>query len=284
MKTNTSILGLLFSILISFLNASAQETISAEELSKIYKNDDVSILFAGSEEDYRIHIPNAVFIPHQILSNQEPVKNKIKSPGEVTKILGKNGISAHKTLVVYDEGSGKSASRMYWILKYMGASNVRILDGGLKAWKAAENHITLTPPQKKELDFIAKADASQFATKEEVTSAISNSSYVIVDARTPEEFAGTNETELRKGHIPSAVNLNYENLRDENGMIKTEAELKSMFESEGVTPDKTIISYCASGVRACSIYLALKQLGYPQVKVYDGSFLEWEKDLSNKVE
>lgn len=283
MKFNSSIFGVLFFILFSFLNSSAQETISAEELADIYKNDDVSIIFTGSDEDYRLHIPNAVFIPHNILSNQEPVKNKIKNAEEVAKILGQKGISADKKIIVYDEGSGKSASRMYWILKYMGAPNVQVLDGNLKAWKAGENHITVTPPKKKEVEFTANADASQFADMDEVHRAAENSSYVIVDARTPAEFAGTNETDLRKGHIPSAVNINYENMRNENGMMKPKAELKSMFEAKGVTPDKTIISYCASGVRACSVYLALKEMGYPHVKVYDGSFLEWEQNADNPV-
>ena len=88
----------------------------------------------------------------------------------------------------------------------------------------------------------------------------------------------------RKGHIPGAVNINYETLLDAKGVYKSKDELKTIFESKGVTPEKTAILYCETGVRASTLFLALKELGYPNVKVYDGAYIEWQAASSNPVE
>lgn len=263
---------------------SAQDIISATELAKISKSKDVVIICATSEKGYKVHITGSVNVPHASLCTNEPVRNLIKSPAEMAKVLGAKGISTDKTIVVYDEGSGKYAGRMYWALKYLGAPNVKMLNGNLKAWKAKRKPITGSPTKVKAATFAVKTDAAQLAKMADVKKAIGNSSYVIVDARTPEEYAGTAETELRKGHIPGAVNVNYETIMDGKGLLKSNDVLKALFESKGITSDKTAIVYCESSVRAGVIYLALTGLGYPNVKVYDGAYLEWQTTASNKVE
>ncbi len=262
----------------------AQDVISVAELTKISKNADVIIVFAGAEEDYKVHITGAVSVPHTSLCNDTPVRGLIKPTAEMTKILGAAGISPDKTIVVYDEGSGKYAGRMYWILKYLGAPNVKMLDGNLTAWKAGRKPVTGAPTKVTAATFSAKPQAASLAKIDEVKSSVGNSSIVLIDARTADEYAGKAETELRKGHIPGAVNINYETLLDSKVMLKTNAELKTLFESKGVSPDKTVIAYCETSVRAGIVYLALKGLGYSKVKVYDGAYIEWQATASNKVE
>ena len=282
MKLNKLIfLGLLLLVVSAI---SAQDVISANELAKISKSKDVVVVWAGAKDGYKVHITGSVNVPHSSLCNDEPVKTMLKPSTEMAKILGDKGISADKTIVVYDEGSGKYSGRMYWILKYLGAPNVKMLNGNLKAWKAGRKPITGSPTKATAGTFTAKADAGQLAKIDEVKKAAGNASYVIVDARTPEEFAGTAETKLRKGHIPGAINVNHETILDKKGLLKSNDALKSLFESKGVTSDKTVIAYCESSVRAGVIYLALKGLGYPNVKVYDGAYLEWQATSSNKVE
>ncbi len=271
-------------ILLVVSSVSAQDLISVAELTKISKNSDVVIVFAGADEDYKVHITGAVNVPHTTLYNNEPVKNLIKPAAEMSKILGDKGVSPEKTIVVYDEGSGKYAGRMYWMLKYLGAPNVKMLDGNLAAWKAGRKPITGTVTSVTTAKFTPKPDASQLAKMDEVKTAIGNASYVLIDVRTPEEFAGTAATELRKGHIPGAVNVNHETVLDSKGMLKPNADLKTLFESKGITPNKTAIVYCETSVRAGVVYLALKGLGYSKVKVYDGAYLEWQATSSNKVE
>ncbi len=272
--------------LLLFLSVtiSAQDIISVTDLAKISKNDDVVVVWAGAAAGYKVHITGAVNVAHSSLCNNEPVKNLIKPASEMAQILGKGGISADKTIVVYDEGSGKYAGRMYWMLKYLGAPNVKILDGNLKAWKAKRKPITGAVTNAVATTFAGKANASLLAKIDEVKKATASSSYVLVDARSPEEYAGTAETELRKGHIPGAVNLEFSNVLNSKGLLKPAAELKALFESKGITPDKTAIVYCETSVRAGILFFALKGLDYPNVKVYDGAYLEWQATSSNKVE
>ena len=263
---------------------SAQDVISATELAKISKNKDVVVVWAGAASGYKVHITGSVSVPHSSICKDEPVRTVIKSPAEMAKALGAKGVSTDKTIVVYDEGSAKYSGRMYWMLKYLGAPNVKVLNGNMKAWKAKRKPITGSPTKATAATFTPKVDASQLAKMDEVKKAVGNSAYVLVDARSPEEFGGTAEADFRKGHIPGAVNVNYETVMDGKGLLKSNEDLKSLFESKGITKDKTAIVYCETSVRAGIVYLALKGLGYPKVKVYDGAYLEWQATSSNKVE
>ncbi|MBT3384126.1 MAG: sulfurtransferase [Prolixibacteraceae bacterium] len=263
---------------------SAQDVISANELAKISKNKDVVIVWAGSVAGYKVHITGSVSVPHSTLYNNEPVKSVIKPAAEMAALLGAKGISTDKTIVVYDEGSGRYSGRVYWILKYLGAENVKMLNGNLTAWKASRKPITGSPTKSSAVTFTPKIDASVLASMEDVKNAVGNSSSVLIDARAPEEFAGTAAAEYRKGHIPGAINIEYKNVMDSKGLLKTNDQLKSLFESKGVTSDKTVIIYCETSVRAGVVHLALKGLGYPNVKVYDSAYLEWQATSSNKVE
>uniref|UniRef100_UPI0032169ACA sulfurtransferase n=1 Tax=uncultured Draconibacterium sp. TaxID=1573823 RepID=UPI0032169ACA len=264
----------------------AQDLISVTELAKISKNEDVVVVCATSADNYKIHITGSVNVPHSSLYKGTPAEAYINTPAEMAKLLGEKGVTTDKTIVVYDEGSAKYAGRIYWILKYLGAPNVKMLDGNLKAWKAKRKPITGAPAKVAATTFTAKPDASLLAKMDEVKKAVGNSSYVLVDARKPDEFAGTAESKTltRKGHIPGAVNVNHETVLDSKGLLKSNEELTSLFESKGITKDKTAIVYCETSVRAGVVYLALKGLGYPNVKVYDGAYLEWQSTASNKVE
>lgn len=277
------LLGIVF-FLTSLISAQAQDLISVNELAKISKNSDVVVVWAGDEDGYKVHITGAVSIPHTSLCNNDPIRNLIKPTAEMAKILGEKGVSTDKTIVVYDEGSGKYANRMYWMLKYLGAPNVKVLDGNFKAWKAGRKPVTGSPSKVAATTFNAKPNAALLANMEEVKKAIGNPAYAVIDARTAEEFAGTAETEIRKGHIPGASNINYETLLDSKGMLKSKEELQSIFKDKGITSDKTAIVYCETSVRACVLYTALKTLEYPKVKVYDGAYLEWQATASNTVE
>jgi thiosulfate/3-mercaptopyruvate sulfurtransferase len=273
----------LFVIFLSY-TAKAQDVISVSDLAGLSKNPDVIIVWAGDEDGYKVHITGSVSVPHMSLCTDTPIKNDIKSASEMAKILGSKGISADKTIVVYDEGSTKYAGRMYWILKYLGAPKVKMLNGNLTAWKSSRKPITGSPSSVAAATFTPKTDVSIISKIDEVKKAIGNDSYVLVDARKPDEFDGSAKTELRKGHIPGAVNVNHETLLDAKGLLKSNTELKTLFESKGITQNKTVILYCETGVRAGVLFLALKGLGYPNVKVYEGAYTEWQATSSNKVE
>jgi thiosulfate/3-mercaptopyruvate sulfurtransferase len=166
----------------------------------------------------------------------------------------------------------------------MGAENVKILNGELKAWKTGRKPITKTPTKGKSTTFTLNVKSEYLAKMDEVMNATTNASYVIIDARSAEEYLGTDESELRKGHIPGAINIDYKEMLDAKGMLKSKDALAALFTAKGVSQDKTIIIYCASSVRASIEFFALTSiLNYPNVKVYDGAFNEWESLTSNKV-
>lgn len=274
----------LFGIVLCLASAiSAQDVISVADLSKQMKNKDVVIVCATSKANYKVHITGSVNAPHSDLYNNEPVQSAIKPAAEMAKILGSNGITDNKTIIVYDEGSGKYAGRLYWILKYLGAPNVKILDGGLPAWKAKRRPITGSPSKVAAGTFTPKVDESVLAKIDEVKKAHGNAAYVLLDTRAADEFAGTADSKIRKGHIPGAVNIEYKQVLDANGLLKPNDQLKSLFESKGITADKTVIAYCETSVRAGIVFMALKGLGYDKVKVYDGAYYEWQADAGNAV-
>lgn len=284
MKNINILLAVLF--LISANIVSAQDLVSANDLAKLMKDNNVVIVSARTEADYKkVHITGAVHINHTDLYKEGPVKNMLKSPAEIAKVLGENGISESKKIVLYDDGTGKYAGRLYWILSYMGATDVKILDGHMQAWRAARKPVTKNPSSVAAATFTPKVNAAYLSSMNEVKSSIGSTSVAIVDARSAEEFGGTAETALRKGHIPGSINLEYTNMMDASHQLKSNDELQKIFSAAGITKDKKVIIYCESGVRAGIIFFVLKSaLDYPNVKVYDGAYSEWQSVAGNKVE
>lgn len=263
-----------------------QDIISAAETAKLMKKGDVVIVSTRTAADYKkVHITGAVHVSHSALYKDGPVKNMLNSPQAIAKVLGDAGISESKKIILYDDGTGKYAGRLYWILSYLGAKDVKILDGHMKAWRAARKPVTKNPTSVKAATFTPSVNKNLIATMSEVKSSIGSTTTAILDARSTAEFAGQSETTLRKGHIPGSINLEYTNVMNAQGKLKSNEELQSLFSAAGITKDKKVIIYCESGVRAGILFLALKSaLNYPNVKVYDGAYSEWQSVSSNKVE
>lgn len=278
----------IFSLAISFLFIGAlfsQDLISVNDLAKKLSDPNVIVVSAQKADKYAAtHIKGSINMPPANLTVNTPIEYVLDTPANIAKKLGAAGISNTKEIIVYDNGSSKYSGRLYWTLVYLGAENVKILNGELAAWKAGRKPITKTPTKGTATTFTANVKPAYMAKMDEVQKATNSASYVIIDARAPEEYNGTNDTEIRKGHIPAAVNINYTDVLDSKGKLKSKEALKSLFEAQGVTPDKTVIIYCLSSVRAAIEFFALTTiLDYPKVKVYDGAFYEWEATSSNKV-
>jgi len=275
-------------ILFLFVGVSiAQDLISVKELSGKLKDPNVVIVSAQKPDKYAaVHIKGSVNIPPADLVNNEPIKYMNKSTAEIAKILGDKGVSESNEIILYDNGTSKYSGRMYWVLKYMGAKNVKILNGELEAWKAGRKPITKTPTKLAATTFTPNVQPQYIVKMDEVMKATNGGNYVIIDARTTEEYSGTDEeTTLRRGHIPGAVNIDYKTLLDAKGKLKSKEALAEIYTAKGVTPDKTIIVYCATSVRAGIEFMALSSvLEYPNVKLYDGAFTEWQTTASNEVD
>ncbi len=272
----------ILSVVLTIGFVSAQDVISAKELQNYLKQDNTILVSVQKTADYnKVHITGSVHLDHGLLYND---KTMLLPAQQVAQVLGVNGIANDMKIVLYDGGTSKYAGRMYWVLKYMGATDVKILNGGLPAWKAARKPVTKSVTNAKEVTFTPHINKEYLATMSTIKAALNKDNYVIIDARTPEEYNGTNETSIRLGHIPSAVNINYVNMLDAKGELKPNDELAKIFTDAGATKDKTIIIYCRTSVRAGIEFFTLKSaLDYPNVMVYDGAFSEWQSDSANKV-
>ena len=264
----------------------AQDLISVKELAGKLSDKNVVIVSAQKADKYAaVHIKGSINLPPSELVDNEPIKYMNKSTAEIAKILGSKGISASNEIVLYDNGTSKYSGRMYWVLKYMGAKDVKILNGEIDAWKTGRKPITKSASSLPATTFTADVQGQYLAKMAEVMKATNGGSYVIIDCRTTDEFAGTDEEPtLRRGHIPGAINIDYKDLLDAKGMLKSKDELEKIYAAQGVTADKTIIVYCATSVRAGIEFMALSSiLEFPYVKLYDGAYTEWQTNASNKV-
>lgn len=256
----------------------AQDLISVNELAKKLNNPKVQIISARSDADYKkVHIRNAINVPIKSLSSTAPIEGILKTPQEIAKILGDKGVDPNKEIVLYCN-KGNNAGRMYWIMKSMGFTNVKLLDGNLDAWKAARKPVTRAPKMAKKTKITATFDTKHLATKADVQAG----NTLLLDVRAPAYFNGTDPKS--KGHIPSAINVDSDGMRDDKGLLKPAADLEKMFAAAGATKDKAIIVYCQTGTRGGLTFSVLTSvLGYTNVKLYDGSYNEWSADSSLKL-
>jgi thiosulfate/3-mercaptopyruvate sulfurtransferase len=255
--------------------ASYQNLIDVEWLKEHYSDPGVRILDVRVSDPrlpigYRMgHVPNSLpFDLHGDVYEMGYGLPKMKPADAIAQALGARGISNASTLVVYDESTGPLAAFVYWLLKYLGHSDVRVLNGGWHAWQRANAPVTRELSQVQTCPYAAHVDQSQRSTADWIQEHSQATDLVLLDARSDGEYY--------MGHIPGAVNLSFDAAIDySNQMLKSEEELKRQFEAVGVTPDKEIVTYCGSGSRSAHTYLVLKRLGYPRVRNYDGSMMDW---------
>jgi thiosulfate/3-mercaptopyruvate sulfurtransferase len=260
--------------------------VTAKELKTLAKSGDVIIVSARNASDYSAkHINGAINIDHKSLYKTDGVPSMLKGADEIAKIFGEKGISADSKIVIYDTGSNKVAGRLYWIFKYMGASDVNILDGHLKGWGKVRGKVTKNATKITPVTFSAAPKVTLFADMNYVKAHKDDAGVVLLDVRSADEFAGkdTDKNIARYGHIPNAVNLEFKAVINDDGTIKSKDEIVAAMNAAGVTADKEIILYCASSVRAGIVFMTLTDvLGYTNVKVYDGAYYEWSAS-SNPV-
>lgn len=199
-------------------------------------------------------------------------------------LLEMRGVDQEKEVVFYEENSGMRAARGFWFLEYFGHQNVRVLDGGIQAWKKAGYSVTTEASAPKSSNFKITERRERLATAEDVLQSLGKRTVSILDTRSEDEYMGRNIRAARGGAIPAAVHLEWTQNLDQEGGFKSAAELKSMYHKLDITPDKEVISYCQGGYRAAHSYLALRLIGFPRVRNYIGSWKEWGDRLDLPIE
>ncbi len=219
------------------------------------------------------HIPGAVNIDLFQLHWFDTSRRGIKDFNRQTRILLSNiGIQRESEVIFYDNVSGISAARGVWLLLYFSHKMVSMLDGGFEGWKRENYHIEIKSKPLIHSEFKGKIDKNIISTAEEVKKSLKNKKVVLVDARSKEEFNGSDVRAARRGHIPSAVNIDWQNNID-NGIFKSKEKLAKIYSE--IPKNSKIITYCQGGYRAANAFIALNLLGYKKVKMYLGSWGEW---------
>jgi thiosulfate/3-mercaptopyruvate sulfurtransferase len=222
------------------------------------------------------HVPGAIHLDLWGLSLTDTDPAPLKAfMWMIEHVLAIHGVDRATPIVVYDDQSGIRAARAFWFLEYFGHPSVRVLDGGFGAWVRAGMPVTRDASAPPKSDWTGTREAKTLATWREVRDAVASKDAVILDTRSEGEHTGAVVRAARGGCVPGSVHIEWTENLTPQGDYKPAAELKAMYESAGVTPDREVIAYCQGGYRAAHSYLALRLLGYPRVRNYVGSWKEW---------
>lgn len=291
MKVKGKIMGLFLGIfwactMVLSVNAAEfvnpQYLIETRGLMAKMGQQDLIIVDVRIPEAYELsHIKGAINIPVKLTQGTvKGVKEMMLPTAELEKLLGAKGISPDSYLVLYDENVQDYSTLFFWTLDVLSHKKMAVLNGGISKWAKEGLPIsteeTKLPPTK----YTAQFDPSKVATIEDIKKSLGKKEVVLVDTRAPKEFRGE---ELgrdvgRGGHLPGGVNVDWVNnsaMKEGFKVYKTADELMAMYEKANVTKEKEVIVYCRTGLRCTNNYFVLKLLGYPKVKSYDASMIEW---------
>jgi thiosulfate/3-mercaptopyruvate sulfurtransferase len=268
-------------------NGYAKPVLVTTEWLAEHLNDD-SVVVAEVDENPDLydegHIAGAVKL-HWRDDLQDPVERDLVDKPTFERLMSERGISNDSTLVVYGDKNNWFAAYAYWYLKIYGHEDVRILDGGGQMWADEGREFTTDAPQREQTEYsAAERDESIRTYRDAVKEGIGEQTKALVDVRSPQEYSGElvsppgyeQEGAQRAGHIPTAQSIPWAQAVQEDGTFKPAGELRELYESKGVTPEKEVTAYCRIGERSAHTWFVLRELlGYEQVKNYDGSWTEW---------
>jgi thiosulfate/3-mercaptopyruvate sulfurtransferase len=255
--------------------------ITTTELAKELGNQDLLIIDARSYREYsQGHIPGAVNLDLFAFHWFDTSKQGIEIFNEQTRtILSFTGVTEQKKVIFYDDVSGMLASRGVWLLMYFSHPAAFMLDGGLKKWKSEK-----LPTETKTNGFLpskfnGKINQKIIADYQHINKNLGR--LVLIDARSKEEYDGTVIRGARRGHIPGALNVDFNLNIAEDGTLKDEKQLGELYK---IPKDAEVVTYCQGAYRAANSFLALKKLGFTNVRVYLGSWGEWSNRTELPVE
>jgi thiosulfate/3-mercaptopyruvate sulfurtransferase len=185
------------------------------------------------------------------------------------------GLTREQPVVVYEEDSGMRAARIVWLLELFGHADARLLDGGIRRWRAEGGPLTRDAEEPATTSLVVERHPERLATVEDVVAALDRSGVTIVDTRSRAEYTGELVRAARGGAIPGAVHLEWTRNLAPDGRYRPAAELRAMYAQAGITPEREAITYCQGGYRAAQSYIALVLAGFPRVRNYLGSWAEW---------
>jgi len=254
--------------------------ISVKDLNSILNDPKILVIDTRSYKDYSDgHIPGAVnldlFAFHWIDTSKEGIENFNK---QTRMIFSFAGVSEEKKIIFYDEVSGMLAARGVWMSLYFSHPDVAMLDGGMKRWREEKMEIETKTNNFKPTNFSGKVNPLLISGFENIKNNLEN--LIIIDARTKDEYEGKIVRAAQAGHIPRSINIDWVLNLNEDGTLKDESELSKLYQ---IPKESQIVTYCQGAYRAANSFIALKKLGFKNVRVYLGSWGEWGNKLDLPV-
>ncbi len=275
--------------------------LSATELMHRQQQEPMVIIDVRNDEHFDGKlIPGAIRLPWSKFRHDDPVRNMgglFVGPAESQRILGQHGLFRNDMIVLYDSvarDGGATASYLFWVLDLLGHQKMAILEQGIDGWLAAGGEVVNEPQKREPLLYQAPSkeiELRRWADEDFIYPRLGDQYYQILDVRSEAEYlgealnSGLDGTPLKAGHIPGAVNINYESnwVDTENKALKSYAQLAEMY--RGLNPAAGVITYCHSARRGSFGYFVLRLLGFEDVILYDNSWFGWgEQDRYYPVE
>lgn len=230
------------------------------------------------------HIPLAVFCDPELdlagVPSREAGRNPLPDIERVRDAVRRWGVRSEHLVIVYDAGDGLFASRAWWILRWAGLENVRVLTGGLAAWEADGNETAFGPGNLPRPGTIAVSEGNMpVASLDDVRTWSERG--ILVDAREPSRFEGRSErVDLQAGHIPGAVNLAARSLQNADGSFLPVEQLRERFASVGIEDGRNVAVYSGSGLHSSLFIQAMEEAGITGAALYVGGWSQWAGDSS----
>lgn len=253
--------------------------IEAEDLSELLFSEGVLVIDMREEGFDDGHIPGAVWFggAPALVDTSHAVDHFLIDSSAFQSLMRTIGLNNDTHVIIYDGGNSLAAARLFFALELNGHPHARVLNGGFQAWMESELETSTISDVPQRGNFTSRYNDAATCDVTYIVGALDRDDVVILDARSPEEYSGEEERSRRSGHIPNAVNLEWRNFIESEGVpyFKTYEDITELLASKGITPDKEVVTHCQSNVRGAHAYFTLRLMGYDEVRAYEGSWAEW---------
>lgn len=251
--------------------------IRPDALQQVMARPDVQIVAVDAPEDFaNAHIPGAFVLPlTDITASEGATGGLLPNDKTLARVLADAGLRDDAHIVAYDRAGDGQAARLLYTLDAAGHGRISLLDGGLAAWHAAGLALEQGPPAGQRGAFQVDRQPRRIADRQWIADHLDDSATTMLDVRSAAEFAGEDVRSAHGGHLPGAVSLDWQQLKNTSGQLRPRDELEALFAERGMNAEQEVVAYCQTHVRSSYVYLVLRYLGFERVRGYPGAWSDW---------